>query len=191
LVRRNLFELRRGTQLDGTTRRTRQRTTNPLLESGGKVAQKVKPPSAPVKIPFNFAAAKRRQALSSIIFYKDDGLYISNQRFSTILAIALEVGDSIARDSEEGAFVQQLRGWTESEFFNGCDFDLGERFSTTASRKFWATVFFEVARRIFLRKLGNQETDSWQPSAICDTHSIGRLLVRAEGEQTDASEHPR
>jgi len=118
--------------------------------------------------------------MSSHIYYKDESLWMSNQRLSTLPPFAFKVGDAIAKTPGDTEFLRQLREWTETEWFNGYDLDLAGRFPTDTCRRFWATVFFEVARRIFLRTLGDQETASWQPSAICDAHLIGRMLSREE-----------
>ena len=117
--------------------------------------------------------------MSSSIYYENETLWVSNARFRTLIEFALEVGQKSAASPEEKAFVQKLREENDTILFNGCDFDLNERFATVASRKFWAKVFFEIGRQIFLRQIGNQEIDTWQTSAICDAHSIGRILVRA------------
>jgi hypothetical protein len=117
--------------------------------------------------------------MSSNIYYENESLWVSNARFRTLIEFALEVGEKCTVSPEEKELVQKLREEADTILFNGCEFDLNERFATVASRKFWARVFFEVSRRIFLRQIGNQETDSWQTSAICDTHWIGRILVRA------------
>ena len=47
------------------------------------------------------------------------------------------------------------------------------------SKKFWERIFYDVARKIFLRQLGNQEIDSWQASAIGDAYLIFRMLTHA------------
>lgn len=57
--------------------------------------------------------------------------------------------------------------------------DLGELFPNIESRRFWCRVFFDVARRIFRRELGNRDVGFWQTSCICDAITIGRMLLQA------------
>ena len=121
--------------------------------------------------------------MSSDISYKTEVLWVSNQRFRTLIEFALDVGEKSARSLEEVAFVRLLADDDETALFNGCSFNLDERFQGVAAKKFWAAVFFDVARRIFLRQVGNQDIDSWQPSVICDAHLVGRMLDRAVREQ--------
>ncbi len=40
-------------------------------------------------------------------------------------------------------------------------------------------MFHVVARRVFLRTLGNQDDQTWQPSMIGDAYVVARMLTRA------------
>lgn len=118
--------------------------------------------------------------MSSAISYKSESLWVSNARFSTLIDFALEIASSAANSADETSFVRKLRDDKENGFlFPGCSFDLDERFPEIAAKKFWAGVFFEVAQRIFQRRLGNQDIDTWQASAIADAHRVGRMLEDA------------
>lgn len=115
--------------------------------------------------------------MSSAIFWGDQSLFVSNQRLDTLFAFALQVGDATAA-SEEEKWVAKFRE-SRVQDFNGSDYDLDERFPEIAEKKFWARVFGDVARRIFLRQLGNHEITFWQTSAIADSRLIARMLTRA------------
>jgi len=71
----------------------------------------------------------------------------------------------------------------------GISFDLAACFPTTGERKWWARVFHVVARRIFLRTLGNQDDQTWQPSMIGDAYVVARMLTHA-AQLTEGAWHP-
>ncbi len=119
------------------------------------------------------------ESLASDISYKEQYFWVANRRLSTLIAFALEVGQQKAATREETELVACLRKEEHETLFPGCSFDLSERFPTLASKKFWARIFYDVARRIFLRQLGNQEIDCWQASAIGDAYLIARMLTHA------------
>ena len=113
--------------------------------------------------------------MSSVVLdYKHDCLLcVSNARLSTLIEFALQVA------SEQGSGVElvaKLRHFWDAAF-PGITFDLKERFPTVEQQRFWATCFFDVGQRIFLRTLGNQDVESWQASAITDAHTIARELL--------------
>jgi hypothetical protein len=118
--------------------------------------------------------------MSSDITYRGQSIWVSNQRLGTLVAFAVEVGSDIAHAQEEIVFVQRQREEESTGLlFPGCSFDLNERFPTVAAKTFWAGVFYEIAQRIFLRRLGNHDIETWQASAICDAQSVGRMLTEA------------
>jgi hypothetical protein len=119
--------------------------------------------------------------MGGMISLKDQFLWVSNQRLSTLLDFALQVSEEAVRSDEERGWFERLRQF-ESESWPGIDFDLDEQFPTVEEKKFWAPVFHNVARRIFLRQLGNQEITFWQSSAIGDAYIIARMLTRAVQE---------
>jgi hypothetical protein len=120
--------------------------------------------------------------MSSDISYRGQYFWVANRRLSTLIAFALEVGKRTVGSQEEIEFVQRLRQENHEVLFPGCGFDLEERFPSVTAKKFWARVFFDVARDVFLRRLGNHEIDFWQASAICDAVLVARLLTCAVRE---------
>jgi len=128
--------------------------------------------------------------MSSDISYKGELFWVSNQRLSTLVDCAIEVGADIADGPEAAAFVGRLREEEQSGvLFPGCNFDLDERFPTLAAKKFWARAFREVGQRIFLRRWGNHDIDSWQASAICDAELIARMLTEAVRSTEPSGNH--
>jgi hypothetical protein len=128
------------------------------------------------------------EAVSSRISQGDQFLWVSNQRFSTLLDFAREVGGEVARSDQERHYVERLRRFAEEEAWPGIDFDLEKRFPGVAEKKFWAGVFHDLGRRIFLRQIGHHDATSWQSSAIGDAYIVARMLTRAvqeEGEVWD------
>lgn len=113
--------------------------------------------------------------MSSVVLdYNHDCLLcVANRRLDTLIEFALQVGAERQMGSEFVAKLQRFR----DEAFPGINFDLKERFPTLEEQKFWATCFFDVAQRIFLRQLGNQDVDTWQAGAITDAHTIARELL--------------
>src|SRR5918993_4973566 len=122
--------------------------------------------------------------MSSVVLDYKHGclLYVSNARLSTLVEFALQVAAEQGTGVEWVAKLRQF--WGES--FPGINFDLKERFPTLEEQKFWATCFFDVGQRIFLRQLGNHDVQSWQASAITDAHTIAReLLTQVQAADPD------
>jgi hypothetical protein len=124
--------------------------------------------------------------LASDISLGDQFLWVSNQRLGSLIDFAIELATQRARDHE---FVHRLRKFRDEEYFPGCSFDLAARFPTLEERKFWAACFHDVARRIFLRLLGNHEVSFWQASAIGDAYVVARMLTRSV-QETELGWHP-
>jgi hypothetical protein len=116
--------------------------------------------------------------MSTDITLRDQYLGVSNQRFSAMLAFAIQIGSEQASCEEERRHVDRLREF-EDRAWPGIRFDLDERFPDIAEKKFWAAVFHDLARRIFLRQIGNHETTFWQSSAIGDAYVVARMLTGA------------
>ena len=126
--------------------------------------------------------------MGSAISLKEQFLFVSNQRLDTLLNFALQVSGETVQSDEEHGWVEKLRQF-EEESWPGIKFDLDERFPTVEEKKFWARVFDDVARRIFLRQLGNHEITYWQSSAIGDAYIIARMLIRAV-QEIELAWHP-
>ncbi len=119
--------------------------------------------------------------MASNICLKEQYLWVSNQRLRALLTFALQVGSERANSDTERHWVGKLKQFDE-EAWPGIGFDLDEQFPGIEAKKFWATVFRDVARRIFLRQFGSQDVTYWQGSAIGGAYIIGRMLTRAVHE---------
>lgn len=126
--------------------------------------------------------------MSSKINLKDQFLWVSNKRLSSLITFAVQVGAELARSDVERSWVEKLRQF-EAQVWPGIDFDLDERFPCIEEKKFWTRVFDDVARRIFLRQLGNHEITFWQSSAIGDAYIIARMLTGAV-QEVEMGWHP-
>jgi hypothetical protein len=116
--------------------------------------------------------------VSSDISLGDQYLWVSNQRFSALLAFALQVGGEAARTDEQRRYVDRLRQF-EGQAWPGIGFDLEEQFPEVAEKKWWASIFHDVARQIFLRRIGHHDVTFWQTSAIGDAYVVARMLTSA------------
>jgi hypothetical protein len=124
--------------------------------------------------------------LASDIAWKDQYLWVSNNRLFSLIEFALKVGEETARSDPERGYVEKLHRFYGQELFPGIGFDLDLRFPTVEEKKFWAGVFHDVCRGIFLRQLGKHEVTYWQSSAIGDAYVIARMLTRAVQEAEQA-----
>lgn len=128
--------------------------------------------------------------MASQIHLGEQFLFVSNYRLSSLIEFALDVGTKAAATEYERECVEQLRQFSEQAWL-GINFDLNRRFQTIDEKRFWAGVFRDVARRIFLRQLGNNHVISfWQSSAIGDSYIIARMLTRAV-QEIENGWHPR
>jgi hypothetical protein len=119
--------------------------------------------------------------MASCISYKEQFIWVSNQRFAALIEFAIQIGEQTATTPDERAAVARLRKAGEA-FYPGYDFHLDREFITLDERKFWARCFHDVARAIFLRQVGEHDTEFWQSGAIGDAYLIGRLLTQAVRE---------
>ena len=128
--------------------------------------------------------------MASDISIGEQYLWVSNRRLSSLIAFALEVAATDATTDAEKEYVNKLKDWDEKEHWPGCGFDLHERFPTVDEKKFWSRCFFNVARRIFRREIGNQDIQFWQCGAMGDAYITARLLTGAVQKETGTSWHP-
>lgn len=119
--------------------------------------------------------------MSSEISLGNQYLWVSNLRLFSLISFAVELGGEAAQSEEERGWVERLRRFGE-EAFPGIGFDLAERFPGLQEKKFWARIFSDIARRIFLRQLGEHDQSFWQASAIGDSYVVARMLTGAVQE---------
>jgi hypothetical protein len=128
--------------------------------------------------------------MASDISIDEQYLWVANRRLSSLITFVLEVAADAVNTAQEKDYVAKLKLWDETEHWPGCGFDLHERFPTVDEKKFWSRCFFNVARRIFRREIGNQDVLFWQCGAIGDAYITARMLTSAVQKETKTSWHP-
>ena len=123
-----------------------------------------------------------------MISLKDQFLFVSNYRLSSLLEFAVQIAGETAPTKVERDWVEKLHGFAEAAW-PGIGFDLDQQFPSLDEKKFWARVFDDVGRRIFLRQFGNNKVTFWQSSAIGDAYVIRRMLTRAV-QEVELAWHP-
>ena len=114
--------------------------------------------------------------MSSSFFAANGVVYVSNRRFDTLIAFAIEVAPSVQQTPEQESFIERLK--TAQEYmYPSFDLVLEEQFPQLSERRFWATVFSEVARRISRGEIGNPNPPvEWRAQASAEAEKIARLL---------------
>jgi hypothetical protein len=64
----------------------------------------------------------------------------------------------------------------DETFWPGRDMDIEEDFPDVGERKFWSQAFFDTARDIFDRSVGNHEYSFWQAQSIWQAYGVGVLF---------------
>ena len=116
--------------------------------------------------------------VSSSIEFENQRLWLSNLAFDRIWEFVIDVAEQTARDTEEREFVAKLKTQVQT-FWPGVSIDVGESFPDIAEKKFLARCFADLARWIFLRRIGNQTLDCWQSGVIYEAHTIARLFIES------------
>ena len=104
-------------------------------------------------------------------------IYLSNVRCRIMIEAAIEVAREMPSNQKEANYIASLERWWNEESWPGIDIDLHERFDTTDERKFWAQIFETLGWRVFHRKWGNQDDETWQVGFISSCHVIARMLT--------------
>lgn len=117
--------------------------------------------------------------MTSEILWQNQSIWVANMVLDRLLDFAEEVGRATAKNPSEAAAVEKLVAWRANSYFPGSSLDLNEVFPETDDKKMWARCFSDVARRIFLRSLGMQESNFWQSETIAVAYLIGRWLTTA------------
>ena len=94
--------------------------------------------------------------------YNPGHLHIPNREARGIIEFAIDTARSYGEATSKAEEVQRIAEWYEEQFFDGMGIDVAELFPDVASRRFWCRVFFDVARRVFRRELGNRDVSFWQ-----------------------------
>jgi len=119
--------------------------------------------------------------MASSISYKDQFIWMANRNFSGMVDFLLVIAPETATTPEERILIERFREATKA-FFPGYSFKIEREFSSLEERKFWCRCFYNLARAIFLRKVGNQENDFWQSIAIGEAFVVARFLTESVRE---------
>ena len=117
--------------------------------------------------------------MSSAIGYRDQFFNVTNQRFENLIEFALEVGSQIADSDQQKLYVESLRDKAKNTYYRGYDLSIETEWPSRDERKFWSKVLFDVAHLIYQRKLGGQDAQFWQYSAIGEAYLFARLISRS------------
>lgn len=116
--------------------------------------------------------------MAGIVKLGEQSISVSNNVLVSLVEFALDVGERLAHDRDARAWVEKLRE-VRGTMRPGIELDLEALFADVEQKKFWALVFHEVARRIFLREIGNQTVTFWQTGCIANSFVIARSLVQS------------
>lgn len=119
--------------------------------------------------------------MASCINFKEQRLFLNNMSFARMMEFVLQVAEATARSAEERELVAAFKKRSE-DFWPGIGLDVETDFPTVAERKFWARCFHDLARWIFLRKIGKHEVDFWQAADIHTAYAIGNFFMYAARE---------
>ena len=126
--------------------------------------------------------------MSSMISLREQLLCVSNHRFASLLEFAVQVAGETAQTAKERDWTEQLHSFAE-QAWPGIGFDLDQQFLSLDEKKFWARVFDDLGRRIFLRLIGRHDVTFWQSSAIGDAYIIARMLAKSV-QEVELAWHP-
>ena len=101
----------------------------------------------------------------------------SNVRSRIMLEAAIEVGQDIAANDAERSWVQKLQHWHDHEMWPGHDVELEVMFPSVEEQRFWSQAFHSVAQRVYHRKWGNQEDQTWQVQFITACQFVSLMLT--------------
>lgn len=125
--------------------------------------------------------------MSSQISLSEQYIWVANARLGLLVSLALEVATAENNDAD-GPYIRSLATF-EASMWPGIKLDLGAVFPALEAKKYWARIFSNVARRVFLRELGHHESTHWQSSTIGDAYIISRMLTRAV-QEVEQAWHP-
>lgn len=113
------------------------------------------------------------------ITFGSERVLANNQQFASLFEFAVRVGEESCRTLLDRSHVTRMRKLMDEEFWPGRDVEIERDFPDTAERKFWSSVFYDTARLVFERKIGNHEHTFWQAQCIWQAYGLGRLFQEA------------
>jgi hypothetical protein len=120
--------------------------------------------------------------MSGSFFFGQHTVLVSNRRLTALVEFALSTANDQATTDESRAFVDRFDKLQADTFFPGIDIDLEELFISSSERRFWASVFAELAKRIEQRRIGSPDQHDWRQEATDQAARIARMLVSNQDE---------
>ena len=111
--------------------------------------------------------------------YNPGHLRIQNREARGLIEFAIDTARSYEVAASDDAEIRRVSDWYEAEFWDGMQVNFAELFPDIASRRFWCRAFFDTARRVFRRELGNRDVSFWQARYLCNAGILGRMLLQA------------
>jgi hypothetical protein len=111
--------------------------------------------------------------------YNPGHLHVQNREARGLIEFAIDTARAYEEASSDAGEIRRISAWYENQFWDGMGVDVAELFPDIASRRFWCRVFFDVARRVFRRELGNRDVCFWQANYIGNAVIVGRMLLQA------------
>lgn len=121
-------------------------------------------------------------SMSGSFFFGQHTVCVSNRRLTTLVEFVLSTANDQASTDESRAFVDRFDKLQVDTFFPGIDIDLEEIFTSPSERRFWASAFAELAKRIEQRQIGNPDQHDWRQEAADQAARIARMLVSNQDE---------
>jgi hypothetical protein len=115
-----------------------------------------------------------------LVFFGQHAIFVSNRRLTTLVEFVLSTANDQATTEEARAFVDRFDKLQADTFFPGIDIDL--LFTSPSERRFWASAFAELAKRIEHRRIGNPDQHDWRQEAADQATQIARMLVSNQDE---------
>ena len=100
--------------------------------------------------------------------------------FRRVLAFALELGRELAESPEELAWADDLDRKVQGFVTYSPDVDVEDLFSSPDQCTFWSRVLQELATRIYERRIGSQDDQTWQVPTIWASADLARVLTVAD-----------
>lgn len=111
--------------------------------------------------------------------YNPGCLHIQNREARGLIEFAIDTARSYGEAASDAGEIKRISDWYGDQFWDGMAIDVATLFPDIGSRRFWCRVFFDLARRVFRRELGNSDVSFWQAKYIGNAVIVGRMLLQA------------
>lgn len=111
--------------------------------------------------------------------YNPGHLHVQNREARGLIEFAIETAQSYEEAASNAEEIRRIADWYGGQFWDGMGIDVAELFPDIVARRFWCRVFFDLARRVFRREMGNRDVNFWQTKYICNAIIVGRMLLQA------------